>query len=158
MILRVVGLGNPILRDDGVGLQVAQRVAARLDGVRPGVEVVESEVGGFALLELLAGCDAAVLIDAIQREGLRPGEVLRLQPDQIQASARLISVHEIDLPSVLELGRELGVALPEQVVIVAIQAQDLRTFGESLTPAVAAAVPRAADLVLQEVDRLQGVF
>jgi len=148
--VRVVGLGNTILRDDGVGIHVARSVAACLARAAPGIEVdvVEAETAGFALLELLEGWDRVVVVDAVTLDGLAPGEVVRMDLGSFRPSLRLSSVHEIDLPTALALGERLGRRMPSDVRVVGIQAGDLSTFGEDLTPAVAAAVPRAVEAVL----------
>ena len=150
--LRVIGLGNSIVTDDAVGLHVAQAVRERLRRHPLGhceVDVVEAEVGGFALLELMAGFDGAVIVDALDVVDRRPGDVVLLDSPAHGTSLRLCSPHEINLPAALEVGLQLGYQLPEQVEIVAIQGEEMRTFGERLTPAVAAAVPRAVDEVLR---------
>ncbi|MFH1177009.1 MAG: hydrogenase maturation protease [Acidobacteriota bacterium] len=149
MRTRVIGLGNPILSDDGVGLQVARALAARLGA--SDVDVVESEVAGFALLELLDTWERVILVDAVMLPGMRPGTVVRLGPEDLATSLRLRSVHEIDLPTALALGTRLGFAMPKEIVIIAIQAEDTLTFGETLTPRVAAALPRAVERILEEL-------
>lgn len=151
MRTRVLGLGNTILRDDGVGIHVARAVAARLDGTAAGVDVVEAETAGFALLELLENTDRAVVVDAVSLDGLAPGQIVRMDLARLRPSLRLSSVHEIDLPTAIALGTRLGRRMPSDVTIVGIQADDLYTLGENLTPAVAAAVPRAVETVLEIV-------
>ncbi len=150
---RVIGLGNTLLKDDGVGVYVAREVARRLpDG--PDFDVVETECGGFALLELMTGQDRVVLVDSIAFDDLAPGTVVRIEPSDLRTSLRLRSVHEIDLPTALALGRAMGFPMPSQVVIVAVQGGEMSEFGEFLTPPVAAVLPDVVDRVLREV---QGV-
>jgi len=153
MNMRIIGFGNTILSDDGVGIYAAREIGRRLvqAGGRPAVDVVESEVAGFALMELLAGCRRAILVDAIQFDNLEPGAVVRIEPHDLRTSLRLRSVHEIDLPTVLALGHHLGLPMPEEVVIFGIQAEDARTFGESLSASVTSGMQKAIDLILAEV-------
>ena len=150
MHTRVLGLGNTILRDDGVGVVVAREVAAWLaQRKRPrSVEVVEAEMAGFALLELLAGCERVIIVDAVDLPGVAAGELIEIDPEGLRTSPRLRSVHEMDLPTALALGRQLGHPMPSDVQVLGIQAADMRTFGEELTPAVAAAVPAAVAAVI----------
>jgi hydrogenase maturation protease len=147
----VLGLGNPILRDDAVGLRVAQAVAAALER-RQDIEVGEDHHGGLRLMERMIGYDRAILVDAIV-SGARPGTVHHLTP-QDSSTARTCSSHGVNLPSALAVGYRAGAHLPamEDVHIVAIEAQDVLTFGEDLTPEVAAAVPRAVRAVLDWVN------
>jgi hydrogenase maturation protease len=150
---RIIGLGNTILSDDGVGIYTVREVARRLaesgDGAKP--DIVETEVAGFALMELMAGWDRVILVDCIQFDSLRAGAVVPIAPDDLRTSLKLRSVHEIDLPTVLKLGDRLGLAMPQEVRIFGIQAQDAWTFGESLSPAAARGMNRAADLILQQL-------
>jgi hydrogenase maturation protease len=139
---RVIGLGNTILSDDGVGVYAA-RLLAPLVCASGSIDVVESEVAGFALLELMHGFRRVALIDAICFDDVAPGTVVRLSADDLRTSLRIRSVHEIDLPTALALGRQLGFSMPEQVVIFGIQAADCWTLGEGLSLAVRQGMQRA---------------
>lgn len=153
MKTRIIGLGNTILRDDGVGIFTVRELARRVAGTGCGAgpDIVESEVAGFALMELMAGWERVILVDCIQLDSLEAGTVLRIDPHDLRTCPRLRSVHEIDLPTALELGRRFGMAMPREVIIFAIQAEDAQTFGESLSPAVALGMQRAVDLILREL-------
>jgi len=148
----VVGLGNPLLRDDSVGLQVAAALRPRLEN-RPDIEVAEDYRGGLRLMESMIGFDRAIVIDAIC-SGAPPGTIHRLTPHAVptQHSA---SSHDLNLPTALELGRQAGAHLPasSDILIVAVESADMTTFGETLTPEVEAAVPLAVQAVL---DALEG--
>jgi hydrogenase maturation protease len=150
---RIIGLGNSILTDDGVGIYAAREVGRRLAVARLSgdVDIVESEVAGFALMELMAGWNRVILIDSIQFDGLDPGTVIRIQPDDLHTSLRIRSVHEINLPTTLELGRRMGLPMPSEITIFGIQAEDPLTFGESLTGAAERGLGEAVELVLREI-------
>jgi hydrogenase maturation protease len=141
----VLGLGNPLLSDDSAGLAVAGELA-RLLAERPvaGVEVATSSRGGLELLDLLAGFDRAVIVDALITTEPCPGRVHRLEPGQIAGSARLVGSHDLGLAKALELGATLGIAMPASVTVLGVEAADVTTFAETPTPAVAAAVARLA--------------
>lgn len=151
----VLGLGNPVLRDDGIGILVAREVE-RLIGGRPDVDVREASVAGFELLELLAGFERAILIDAIQTTGGEPGTVYRLLPDHLPMPKRLATSHEISLPAALVLGHLLGIEMPTDVVVFAIEVEDDRTFGETCSLAVAGAVENVVPLVIGELSAADG--
>ncbi|HKY83981.1 MAG TPA: hydrogenase maturation protease [Anaerolineales bacterium] len=148
----IIGLGNPLLRDDAVGLHVARRVRAALAG-RDDAEVVEESCGGLRLMERMVGYDRAILIDAI-RGDRTPGTVLTLDPREVHTQ-HSASAHDVNLPTALALGRRTGARLPsdDQLRIIAIEVEDVENFGEEMTPAVVAAIPRAAAQVLAEFDR-----
>ncbi len=148
----VLGLGNPILTDDGIGIHVVREVSAR--NRREGVDFAEASVGGLRLLDLIAGYERVILVDAIQTPEGKPGDIYRLSPGDLRASLHAGSTHDLSLPGALTLGRSLGLALPrdEDMVIIAVEVEDVLTFGEECRPAAAAAIPRAAEAVLRELE------
>ena len=145
----VLGLGNSILTDDAVAFAVVEEVERRID--RKDVTVSRASVGGLGLLELVVGYDRVIILDAIQTGLADPGHLHRLTPDEFRGSLRAASSHDVSLATALELGRQLRKDIPREIVIIAVEAVDVETFGEELTPAVAAAVPQAVELVLQEL-------
>jgi hydrogenase maturation protease len=150
----VLGLGNPILTDDGVGIHVVRAVASRCSPFN-GVVFAEASVGGLRLLDLLAGYERAIMVDAIQTRGGQPGEIYRLGPGDLQSSLHSASTHDVSLPGALALGRRLGMVLPDDkdLIILAVEIEDVLTFGETCTLAVARAIPRAVEIVLAELTR-----
>lgn len=176
----VIGLGNPLLTDDGVGVLTARAVQDALavhglhaaevaevgaDGLSQGqrpvirpaphsVEVVEAGVGGLRLMELMVGYDRAILIDAWADAELPPGAVRRLtlaDLETVRPPQHLASAHDATLPTALAAGRRLGLKLPEEIIIIAVGVSNVSDFGETPTPAVLAAVPQAAAAVLAEL-------
>jgi hydrogenase maturation protease len=147
----VVGLGNPILTDDGIGMHVVRAAAERC--AREGVTFTEASVGGLRLLEVMAGYERVILVDAIQSPDGRPGEIYCLGPNDLRASRHAGCSHDMTLPAALALGRRMGMPLPqdEHLTIIAVEVVDVLTFGEECTPAVAAAIPRAVEAVLAEL-------
>jgi len=150
----ILGLGNPILTDDGVGVRVARLLAEHLSD-EPDVTVAEASVGGLRLLEIVANYDRLILVDAIQTIGGQPGEIHRLTPDAFCASLHSGCSHAVDLVTALELGRKLGMSMPEEIVIIAIGAEDVVTFGERCTARVEAAIPQAVKAVWEELRALR---
>ena len=144
----VIGLGNTILRDDGAGIYVARALVERLRGA---ADVREAELAGLDLIEMLKGYDRAFIVDAIQLDGERPGDVFRMRPDDIRITPRLASFHDIDVVTALALGRRLEFHMPEEVVIFGVQAADCRTLGEECTEAVSAVIPALVDEIAGEI-------
>jgi hydrogenase maturation protease len=147
----VLGVGNAIMTDDAVGIAAAGVLAGRLQD-RPEVEVRISERGGLDLLDLLDGCDHAVIVDAYLVPGEEPGTVLTRCVEDFSGSHHLYAAHGIDLPTALRLGRELGGDMPSRVDIVGVVVEDPYTVSERMTPAVAAAVQPAVARVLALLD------
>lgn len=145
----ILGLGNAILCDDGVGIKAARYIADL--GHNPDVVVKEAELAGFALIDLLEGYDRAIVIDAVRLRDGAPGDVVVFESDSLRPSLHLVAGHQIDLPTALEMGRQLGRPLPTTVWIVGVQIEDDRTFSESCTPDVEAAIPTAAHIALRLV-------
>ena len=148
----VIGLGNPLLRDDSVGLRVAQQLRPLLAGYSD-IEIVEDYRGGLRLMERMVGFDQAIIIDAICT-GADPGTIHLLSPGDIptQHSA---SAHDVNLPTALQLGRNSDAHLPvnEAILLVGVEAADINTFDdESLTPEVEAAIPLAVEAVLSALN------
>ena len=153
--LLVIGLGNPLVADDSVGLRVVQILKTRLAD-RPDVEVTEDYWGGLRLMERMIGYDRAIVIDAIQT-GAPPGTIHHLTTGSI-STQKSASAHDVSLTTALAFGRRAGVPLPrdEQVRLVGIEAEDLVNFSDACTPQVAAAIPQAVQEVIQIVDSLAG--
>lgn len=151
----ILGLGNPLITDDSVGLRVVAELRPLLAG-REGLELDEDYWGGLRLMERMEGYDRAVVIDAIQT-GALPGTIRGLAVESIPTQ-RSASAHDVNLPTALAFGRQHGLALPrdENILLVAIEAEDILTFGETCTPAVQAAIPRAVQYVLDVLDRWPG--
>ena len=142
----VLGLGNPILRDDAIGLHVAQALRPLFEG-HPRVDVGEDTWGGLRLMERLEGYDRAIVIDAMC-SGEAPGTIRLLSPDDVPTH-HSSSLHDISLPVALELGRRAGATVPlsANITLVGIEAVDVLSFGEELSPAVEAALPKAVEIV-----------
>ena len=144
----VIGLGNPLLRDDSVGLRVAQQLQPLLADDSD-IEIVEDYRGGLRLMEQMIGFDRAIIIDAICT-GAEPGTIHLLSPGDIptQHSA---SAHDVNLPTALQFGRNSGAHLPadEAILLVGVEAVDIQTFDdEKLTPEVEAGISHAIEAVL----------
>ncbi len=141
----VLGLGNPVVSDDRVGLEVAHQLAALLE-LAPvaSVDVRTSTRGGFDLLDLLTGYDRAILVDCLAVPNPTPGNVRMLRLDQLAGSARLINVHGLGLAEVFLLAERLGIPMPRNLEIYGVEAADTSTLSEELTPAVRDAATRLA--------------
>jgi hydrogenase maturation protease len=145
----ILGMGNPILKDDGVGLRVAEKLQDKIHSQNTTVMV--TELGGINLLELLVGYDQAIIIDSIKTSKGKPGHIYRLGPESILGSRHTNSTHGIDFAAILELGKRLGMKMPQKIVIFAIEAEDISTFGEKCTLAVNQAIFVCMRRVMKEI-------
>jgi hydrogenase maturation protease len=142
----VVGLGNPILGDDGVGW----RVIDELDRVdHPGTSLQQACVGGISLMEIMVGYRRAIIVDAVLDPEAVPGSVWRrpLTDVETRIASHLDSSHDASLPAAISAGQAMGAQLPTDIEVVGIVISPEDTFRESLSEAVEAAVPVAAAAV-----------
>jgi hydrogenase maturation protease len=151
----VVGLGNPILGDDGIGWRVADSVSA----LEPNVEVDCLALGGLSLMERLVGYERVIIIDSIQTRDGRIGQVYRFELDDLPdlSTGHTTAVHDTSLQTALKMGRAMGVQLPDEITIVGIEAERVYDFSEELTPQVAAAIPEATSAVVELLNGRQAV-
>lgn len=144
----ILGMGNDLLADDGVGPKVAEELKKR--NKDPNVEVMETALAGLQLLDIFIGFDRAIIVDAIQTKGGKPGDAHLLTLDDLGGGVPT-SLHHFDLPTILAAGKALGAAMPQDVRIFAVEATDVTTFGGACCPEVEAAIPRVVDLILAEL-------
>ena len=152
----VIGLGNPILTDDGVGVLVGQQVEQALATLDlSNVSVSEASVGGLRLMELMVGFDRVILIDAfLSSNGAAPGTIHTMSLDDlrdISPTQHSSCAHDTSLITALELGKHMGLHLPDDIIIYAVEVANVCDFSEQPTPAVANAVPEVTRFVLKEL-------
>ncbi|MBE0517346.1 MAG: hydrogenase maturation protease [Methanophagales archaeon] len=153
MKLLVLGIGNPILGDDGVGFHVAQELATRIKD--DAIDIEDASTSGLNVLDIIMGYEKVVIIDAIKTEGGEPGEIYRLRPEDFFKSVHLAtSMHDLNLPTVLEVGNKLmPEEMPREIVIFAIEVEEIEKFTEEMTAKVKEAVPKVVNLVLGEIGK-----
>ena len=149
MKVLVLGVGNPILSDDGIGIHVARELKKRRI---PGIVVEELAASGLEFLDVVRGYDKVVIIDAIQTTNGKPGELHILEENDFERSIHCSSPHGINIATALALGRKLVPhEMPERVVFFAVEAQDLVNVSEKLTPEVEEALPRIVERIEKEL-------
>ena len=147
----VLGIGNPILGDDGVGVHVAQELAKKIRG--KDVDVKNASFDGLNLLELITGYDKLIVIDAIMADDDKVGEIYKLTPENISELAGFTtSPHHSNLASTIEMGKKLLPGrMPEEVTIFAVGTQEVTQVTEEMTDKVSEAIPKVVSLVSEEV-------
>lgn len=139
----VIGIGNPVLSDDSVGLKIVRDLERSLAGA-PGVVCKELYSGGMRLMEEMAGYQRAVIVDAVVSEGGRPGDVYPFDLSAMRETRNTNSSHDASFAVALELGRLAGLDLPAEISVWGVEAGDVETVSEELTPEVARAAPDVA--------------
>ena len=145
----VLGLGNPILSDDGIGYRVALAIKEKIK--RPEIDIIEASIAGLDFLDMLADYDTAIIIDAIQTKEGSPGQIYRFEPDMFVNTCDSNTPHGVNFATAIKLGEQLGLPLPQRITIFAIEAKDITSFSETCTPEVAAAIPACVSMVVQEI-------
>jgi len=155
----LLGMGNPILTDDAVGVLVVRELRRNLEGAPDLTIVEECSAGGLNILDVIAGYDRLIVVDSIRTGLAAPGSWRRFDGAALADTLHLSSVHDVNFATALALGRQNGMRLPpdDEIHIFAIEVQDNATFGESLTPAVEAALPDATATILTHIRRLTGL-
>ena len=147
----VLGIGNPILGDDGIGFHIAQELAKEIKDEN--IDVKDTSVNGLNLLGLIVGYDKLIVIDAIMTEDEKVGEIYRLKPRNSSETAwSTISLHHLNLATTIEIGERLfPKEMPGEVIIFAIGAQEVTEVTGEMTARVKEAIPRVINLVLEEL-------
>ncbi len=143
----VVGVGNPILGDDGVGIHVARDLKGKLE-----VDIREAYTGGLNLLDLIIGYDRAILVDAVYMEDMAIGEVRVMGLDEL-GTAHSSNPHDATLMEALEMSKRMGEErIPEEIVLVGIKIERVDEFSDELSPKVSSSIERASEVVKELIE------
>jgi hydrogenase maturation protease len=153
----VLGLGNELYGDDGVGIQIIRRLKQEVKGKRKSlrwlrnVDLEESPLSGIALLDLIVGYDTLIIVDTIKKQKPVSGRICLLDEKNLR-SIPGPSPHYVSIPQMLEIGEKLGLKIPSKIKIIAVEAKSIYNLGEGLTEEMRKALPaiiRKVKLVLK---------
>lgn len=148
----VLGVGNILLKDEGVGVRVVEALRSR--DLPPGVELMDGGTLGLDLMSPISRADHLIVVDAV-RAGDEPGVVYRFRADEVDVKRMPItSLHQVSLFEVLSLCKQIGEA-PREVVVIGVEPKEI-DWGLELTPEIQQRVEQVVELVLQEIRRLRG--
>ncbi len=140
----VVGVGNPILGDDGIGLHVVKDLKGRVD-----VDIREAYTGGMNLLDIIIGYDRVILVDAVYIEDMEVGEVRTFSLDELE-SAHSSNPHDATLMEAIKSSKRLGEErVPSEIVLVGIRINRVDEFSDILSPQISGSIPEAVKMVLE---------
>jgi hydrogenase maturation protease len=146
----VLGMGNDLYGDDGVGLHAVRVLKEKWEGGHGGkksgdqVDFVECTLSGLALLDVVLGYDALVIIDTIAKSDPETGRIRFLEETDLRDMPGP-SPHYVSVPQTLAIGRQMGLSVPRTVKIVAVEAKDLYRLGESLSEDMRRRLPDVVD-------------
>ena len=146
----VLGLGNPLMADEGIGVYLVERLTQKAERY-PSVDFIDAGTGGMSVLHLLEGRRKAIFIDCALM-GEKPGTIRRFTCDEVRSRKVLAhqSLHEADLMHVIAMAEQLGQA-PDEVVIFGIEPQAVE-LKQGLSPALLERCDEYVSLVLRELD------
>ncbi|MDH7511468.1 MAG: hydrogenase maturation protease [Clostridiales bacterium] len=146
----VLGLGNEIYGDDGIGIQVIRYLREETTKMPTGdfqnVDLEECSLSGLALLDVIVGYDRLILIDTIKREAPQTGRIHVLRESDIRAVPGP-SPHYVSVPQAVEIGRRLGLHMPSRIRVVAVEAKNIHSLGEKLSQEMEKNMPAIAEKV-----------
>jgi len=142
----VIGVGNYLFGDEGVGVHVVKKLMELK--LPEDVEVIDGGTGGVALLEFFEKADRVIVVDAALGGG-EPGDVYVINPSQLEREEVrvLASLHEMNLYTLMEVAEELNI-LPE-VIVVGVEPKEYNKMSTSLSREVEAALPKVIEKILE---------
>jgi hydrogenase maturation protease len=146
----ILGVGNEILMDDGIGPHLAKKIATMYN--RDDIFADTACLGGLEILEYIRGYKTVIFIDAIKTLNGIPGTVYYFEPKDFRETLHLSSVHDVSFLQALELAKQTGTPIPEKIHIIAIEIVEDMTFGEEFT----APIQRRYEEILQKTHELVG--
>jgi len=145
----LLGLGNPILGDDAIGILVAQSIAENRSDE---IDVEEISASGIEVMELMLDREKVIIVDAIMLPDKSPGDVIKLNEEDFEKSVHGSSPHGVNLSTAIALGRQVTPQrMPKEIVFYAMQAEDVSTFTEELSSGVSEKLPELIELVEKEI-------
>jgi hydrogenase maturation protease len=149
----VLGLGNILLRDEGVGVKVVQELQKRYD-FSPPVKMIDGGTAGFGLVTEIEGCKKLLVVDAV-KAGNEPGTVYKFRRGDINVQIpQTLSVHDLGFFEALEHWKMLGI--DPEVIFFGIEPEDMASWGFDLTPCIQDKMPKLVAL-LNELLRADGI-
>lgn len=148
----VLGIGNTIRGDDGIGIFLARRLREALP---PGFETKELATAGLDLMEAISGYSKVILIDAIQTLDGKPGQVYHLSLEEFKSSSNLSSTHGLNLKQVVELGEKLTGGRIPRIEVLAVEARRLDEFSQDLSPELKEQFDKIVEKILGKLLRIR---
>ena len=142
----VLGLGNTILSDDGVGIHIAFEIEKKCKNI----DVLEASAAGFRVIDEIIGYEKLILIDSIKTGETKPGELHRFTFDEFSRTMHHSSPHDISLFEAFDIMKKENADLPTDIKVYAVEVCDTSTFSESCTSKVEEVIPKVAGIIIEE--------
>jgi hydrogenase maturation protease len=151
MKIIIIGIGNPILGDDGIGIHIARTLRTEIDPSSD-IFIDEAQTGGMNLLDSIRGYDKAILIDAVCLNDLAPGQVRRFDVHDME-TVHSCNPHDLSLKEAIDLSRTIGDdTIPRTITIIGINLRHIPTeFSECISPEIQKVIPEVVQMVISEI-------
>lgn len=144
----VLGMGNTLLSDDGIGIIIKRYLEKRLSSARE-IDFVETTWGGFRIIDILSGYDFAVIVDSIKTTSKPQGYIHHLKADDLLPTLRLTSYHDINFATALKLAESLDAKVPSIIDIFAVEVENNYTISEHLSPALWKSIKKCSEQIIR---------
>ncbi|OPY28078.1 MAG: hydrogenase 2 maturation endopeptidase [Methanocella sp. PtaU1.Bin125] len=149
--IKVLGVGNALVGDDGFGPRVIEELQKR--ELPANVELIDAGVGGMAILSWIEDADKIVIVDSVQTGNEPAGTVYRFTDKEMPPSDMfMLSLHDLNLVDTINIGKVVQ-KMPDEIVIYGVEVRRVAEFTREMTPEVEAAIPEVADLVMKEISQ-----
>ena len=139
----IVGLGNELMGDDGVGIAAARRL--RADNT-VSADIIDCNLSGVSLIDVLSGYSKVIFIDAVRTKEHSIGDLVELNLDDFR-SIPSVSPHHTGLPELVDISRKLGIEFPDEIRIIGVEIEDRHELGMNLSDPV----EKAMDGLLEKI-------
>jgi hydrogenase maturation protease len=135
----ILGLGNEILTDDGIGLKIVSDL--QKTNTEPGLDFRTSALGGLELLDIIRDYDEVIIVDAMKTGQVPPGTVQTFVPEDFRDTLHLSNLHDIGFLTALELGKRTGLEIPCSIRIIGVEIIEDQVFSEKFSPVITRMYP-----------------
>ncbi len=142
----ILGLGNPILSDDSVGIKVAHIIGERF----PDIDIIEAPAAGIRIMDEVTGYDKLILIDSIKTGKSEPGTLYQYSVEDFKGTLHSSSPHDMSFFEALQIYRDKHEKVPEEIIIYAIEVENTETFSEECTEKVKKAISKITEEIIRE--------
>jgi len=129
----IIGLGNPIVGDDAIGIKVMEYIRDTFSPIKDTKILADISIAGLGLVELIRGYDNVILVDSIQTGKNSVGTVIKLQPEEFSFALHTSHYHNIDIFTALEFGNQMYDDLPKNIQIIGIEIINPMEFSDELS-------------------------
>lgn len=149
----ILGVGNTIRGDDGVGIFVTRLLKEQIDS--PDVDIKETERAGMDLLDMMAGYEKVIIIDSIRADNGKPGMIHRFKRGDFKKKDSPFSSHQFGLATIFKLAKLVRLEMPKDIIIYGMGVERSDYFSEQITSKVKERIPEVSKQIKKEVVKWQ---